>query len=60
MSELVEIALQKAQDILASECSPIGLMASPKGCPHQAWSAGMYVFAYHCVAEGRVPMLISG
>jgi len=28
------------------------------GYPHQAWSAGMYVFAYHCVAEGRVPILV--
>jgi len=34
MSDLIEIALQKAQAILASECSPIGLMASPEGYPH--------------------------
>jgi hypothetical protein len=27
------------------------------GYPHQAWSAGMYVFAYHCVELGRVPIL---
>ncbi|HSF80299.1 MAG TPA: amylo-alpha-1,6-glucosidase [Anaerolineales bacterium] len=34
MNERIEIALQKAQAILASECSPIGLMASPEGYPH--------------------------
>lgn len=35
-----------------------GRSGQPMGYPHQAWSAGMYVFAYHCVAEGRVPILI--
>lgn len=34
MNNLVNIALDKAQAILASECSPIGLMASPEGYPH--------------------------
>lgn len=34
MTALVETALQKAQQILGSECSPIGLMASPEGYPH--------------------------
>ena len=34
-----------------------GRTGKPMGFPHQAWSAGMYVFAYHCVAEGRVPVL---
>ncbi len=34
-----------------------GRTGRPMGYPHQAWSAGMYVFAYHCVAEGRVPLL---
>lgn len=28
----------------------------PMGYPHQAWSAGMYAFAHHCVSEGRVPI----
>ena len=28
----------------------------PMGYPHQAWSAGMYVYAHRCVAEGRVPV----
>lgn len=28
----------------------------PMGYPHQAWSAGMYVFAYRCVSDGRVPI----
>jgi glycogen debranching enzyme len=34
MTSLTDIALEKAQTILASECSPIGLMASPEGYPH--------------------------
>jgi glycogen debranching enzyme len=34
MSTLTDVALEKAQAILASECSPIGLMASPEGYPH--------------------------
>jgi hypothetical protein len=58
MSELTEVALEKAQAILASECSPIGLMASPEDYPHQAWSAGMYVFAHHCVADNQMPIFI--
>jgi len=31
-----------------------GATGRPMGYPHQAWSAGMYVFAHHCVQEGRV------
>jgi glycogen debranching enzyme len=34
MSTLVETAFEKARGILTSECSPIGLMASPEGYPH--------------------------
>ena len=34
MTSLIEPALEKANEILASECSPIGLMASPEGYPH--------------------------
>ena len=34
MSALVETAFEKAREILTSECSPIGLMASPEGYPH--------------------------
>lgn len=34
MAELIEVALEKAKNILTSECSPIGLMASPEGYPH--------------------------
>jgi glycogen debranching enzyme len=34
MSELTELALEKAQEVLAQECSPLGLMASPEGYPH--------------------------
>ena len=34
-----------------------GRTGLPMGYPHQAWSAGMYVFAHHCVMNGRVPIL---
>src|SRR3989337_4374003 len=34
MTTLIETALEKATAILGSECSPIGLMASPEGYPH--------------------------
>lgn len=34
-----------------------GRSGQPMGYPHQAWSAGMYVLAYHCVYEGHVPIL---
>src|SRR5512139_3072629 len=34
MSDLKDVALDKAQKILGTECSPIGLMASPEGYPH--------------------------
>jgi glycogen debranching enzyme len=34
-----------------------GGTGEPMGYPHQAWSAGMYIFAYHCVADGKVPIL---
>ena len=34
MIDVVDNALEKALEILGSECSPIGLMASPEGYPH--------------------------
>jgi glycogen debranching enzyme len=34
-----------------------GRTGKPMGYPHQAWSAGMYVFAYHCVATKRINLL---
>jgi glycogen debranching enzyme len=34
-----------------------GRTGRPMGYPHQAWSAGMYIFAYHCVAKEGVPLL---
>jgi glycogen debranching enzyme len=34
LSSITDVALEKAYSILASECSPIGLMASPEGYPH--------------------------
>ena len=32
-----------------------GITGEPRGSADQAWSAGMYVYAYHCVKEGREP-----
>jgi len=34
-----------------------GVTGRPMGYPHQAWSAGMYVYAYRCVMDGQVPIL---
>ncbi len=34
-----------------------GRTGRPMGYPHQAWSAGMYVFAYKCIESGSVPFL---
>jgi glycogen debranching enzyme len=34
-----------------------GRTGQPMGYPHQAWSAGMYVFAYHGVQQGRLTIL---
>jgi len=36
-----------------------GRTGKPMGYPHQAWSAGMYLFAYYCVKQGEVPLLTS-
>jgi len=33
-----------------------GLTGEPKGSPDQAWSAGMFIYAYRCVQEGRQPV----
>lgn len=34
-----------------------GRTGRPMGYPHQAWSAGMYLYPYHCVQLARVPLL---
>jgi glycogen debranching enzyme len=34
-----------------------GRTGRPMGHPHQAWSAGMYLYASHCVATGALPFL---
>jgi len=34
-----------------------GVTGEPKGSPDQAWSAGMYMYAYNCVKEGCEPVL---
>jgi glycogen debranching enzyme len=33
-----------------------GRTGRPMGFPHQAWSAGMYVYAHHCATEAQVPV----
>jgi hypothetical protein len=33
-----------------------GETGRPMGYPHQAWSAGMYVFAHQCVQTGHAPI----
>ena len=37
-----------------------GRSGRPMGYPHQAWSAGMFIFAYYCVSSGRVPSILAG
>jgi glycogen debranching enzyme len=32
-----------------------GQSGNPMGAKYQAWSAGMFLYAYHCVATGEVP-----
>jgi glycogen debranching enzyme len=34
-----------------------GRTGKPMGYPHQAWSAGMYIFAHRCVKDKRVPLI---
>ena len=52
MSNRVDIAYEKAQAVLAQECSPLGLMASPEGYPH--------VWARDSVITGLGTILTSG
>ncbi len=33
-----------------------GRTGRPMGYPHQAWSAGMYIYAYHCIVQGCLPI----
>jgi glycogen debranching enzyme len=35
-----------------------GRTGLPMGFPHQAWSAGMYIFAWHTVRREQVPILV--
>ena len=44
MTPLTDTALEKAHTILRSECSPIGLMASPEGYPH-VWARDSVITA---------------
>ena len=36
-----------------------GISGEPRGSADQCWSAGMYVYAYSCVREGREPVFSS-
>jgi hypothetical protein len=47
MTALTDTALEKAQAILDSECSPIGLMASPEGYPH-VWARDSVITSAIC------------
>ncbi len=42
---LTEIGLEKAQGILGTECSPLGLMASPEGYPH-VWARDSVITSF--------------
>ena len=33
-----------------------GESGHPMGYPFQAWSAGMYIYAYHAVKSGDIPL----
>lgn len=55
MFAITETAFEKACEVLSREYSPIGLMASPEGYPHQVWPAGMYVFAYWAAHDCKLP-----
>lgn len=44
MNDLIDLALKKAYVVLNSECSPIGLMASPEGYPH-VWARDSVITA---------------
>jgi hypothetical protein len=52
MITLTDIAVEKAHAVLQSECSPIGLMASPEGYPH--------VWARDCVITALGALLSPG
>jgi len=56
MVAVTTVAADRAREILEQACTPLGLMASPEGYPHQAWSAGMYLFAERCVQDGWLPV----
>src|SRR3972149_11571297 len=43
-SEIAGTAYEKARRVLGSECSPIGLMASPEGYPH-VWARDSIITA---------------
>ena len=45
MKGLTDLALEKAYTILKSECSPIGLMASPDGYPH-VWARDSVITSF--------------
>ena len=58
LEKLAEVNRQGAQEDWEFNEWCHGRSGRPMGYPHQAWSAGMYVFAYHCVEQAKVPLLI--
>ncbi len=46
MLTFIDSALQKTYEILGSECSPIGLMASPEGYPHVSGTRQCHYLAW--------------
>jgi glycogen debranching enzyme len=58
--EAAELALRSLAQL--NQCGQFnewhhGETGAPVGAQDQAWSAGMYLFAYECVRRGRVPLL---
>jgi hypothetical protein len=58
--EAAELALRSLAQL--NQCGQFnewhhGVTGAPMGAQDQAWSAGMYLFAYECVRQGRVPLL---
>ena len=58
LEKLAEVNRQGAQEDWEFNEWCHGRSGRPMGYPHQAWSAGMYVFAYHCVEQAKVPLLV--
>jgi len=58
MSNLVDLAYEKAQEVLARECSPLGLMASPEGYPH-VWARDSVITGLEAISTPAGQQLVS-